>query len=285
MHCEPREASVSMADTFSSNPPRDPWRRALGAGGQDPKTIIEMVYRQLRERIVSGAITPNSKLRVEPLRQEFGVSATTVREALARLAAETLVTSESQRGFRAAPISFEDFRQITQLRAILESTAIAESVARGDDEWEASAVAAFHKLTKIERVMKDDPGRHAAEWERRNRDFHQALIGACPNKWLFHLRDILVTQSSRYLRIAVATSTDRRDVHAEHEEILNAALARDATRAAALINQHIRKTLDFVGAAQQRVTLDGDRLAADVVGAAAASGAKPARRRAARRRA
>lgn len=221
--------------------------RAGGDGNGDAsKTVIEAVYNELRERIVSGAIAPDTKLRVEPLRQEFGVSATTVREALARLSAETLVTSESQRGFRAAPISLEDFRQITQLRAILEKSAVIDAIEHGDDEWEASVVAAFHKLSKIELAMKADLEGHAAEWERRNRDFHQALIQACDNAWLFHLRDILLTQTSRYLRIAVATSADRRDVHAEHEAIYNAALARDAEKAAELIEQHICRTLDFV---------------------------------------
>lgn len=217
-----------------------------GGNGDASKTIIEAVYNELRERIVSGAIAPETKLRVEPLRQEFGVSATTVREALARLSAETLVTSESQRGFRAAPISLEDFRQITHLRAILEKAAVIEAVARGDDEWEASVVAAFHKLSKIELAMKSDPKGHAAEWEQRNRDFHQALIQACGNNWLFHLRDILLTQTSRYLRIAVATSADRRDVHAEHVAIFEAALARDAEKVGELIEQHICRTLDFV---------------------------------------
>ena len=117
---------------------------------------------------------------------------------------------------------------------------------KGDDEWEASVVAAFHKLSKIELAMKSDPKDHAAEWEQRNRDFHQALIHACGNSWLFHLRDILLTQTIRYLRIAVVTSADRRDIHAEHVAIFEAALARDAEKVGELIEQHICRTLDFV---------------------------------------
>ena len=100
------------------------------------KTTIESVYEALRQAILVGEIAPESRLRVEELRQKFGVGASTVREALSRLLVENLVTTEGQRGFRAAAVSVEDFKNIVEMRAMFEAKAVRESVLKGDDDWE-----------------------------------------------------------------------------------------------------------------------------------------------------
>ena len=210
------------------------------------RTAIEEVYAHLREDVLSGVLPPGERLRVEKLRADFGVSATTVREALSRLMSETLVVSESQKGFRVAPISIEDFKAISALRKELEKMALRESLKRGDDGWEAGIVAAFHKLSKVEELIKVDPEANGARWEKCNLDFHNALVSACQNRWLFYFRNILQSQSSRYLRLALKTSIKERDVHAEHEAIFKAALARNTADISDLIDQHIDRTFSSV---------------------------------------
>ena len=214
------------------------------------RTAIEEVYAKLRGEILTGALKPGERLRVERLRADFGVSATTVREALSRLMSETLVVSESQKGFRVAPLSPEDFRSISELRRELEKMALRESLRLGDDSWEAAVVAAFHKLSKVEELTKIDPVAYAERWDICNFDFHNALVGACQNRWLFYFRAILQSQSSRYLRLALKNSAKERDVHAEHEAILKAALNRDADEICRLIEIHIDRTYEFITGAE-----------------------------------
>jgi DNA-binding GntR family transcriptional regulator len=215
-------------------------------GESQSRTTIELVYGALRQAILSGEIEPESRLRVEVLRKTFGVGASTVREALSRLLVENLVTTEGQRGFRAAIVSVQDFKNIVEMRALLEAQAVRESIANGDDEWESRFVAAHHRLAKIETEMAGREEQAVSEWEARNRDFHNAMIGACTNSWLLNFREILYSHSIRYLHIALTDRTIPRDVRAEHQAIFDAVLARDADLAEKLTIEHIRRSVPVI---------------------------------------
>ncbi|WP_372603515.1 GntR family transcriptional regulator [Actibacterium sp.] len=207
------------------------------------KTAIEEVYASLRQEILNGELAPQSRLRIEELRQRYGVGSSTVREALSRLLVENLVTTEGQRGFHVAPVSIKDFREIVEMRTLLEARAVRESIQHGDDDWESRFVAAHHRLSKIETEM---PGREKAtvdEWEIRNREFHNAMISACTNLWLLNFREILYNHSVRYLRISLTERTIPRDVRAEHDAIFNAVINRDQDLAEKLTIDHIRKSV------------------------------------------
>jgi DNA-binding GntR family transcriptional regulator len=212
------------------------------------RTAIESVYAAVREDILSGRLKPGSRLPIEHLRSHYVVGSSTVREALSRLVSDALVTTEGQRGFRVAPISLDDFREIAAMRKLLEAQALGEAIAKGDDDWEAGIVAAFHRLSKVEEQLPTDAVRLAADWELRNQAFHDALVAACGNRWLMHFRAILYAQSSRYLRISLTKRTVPRDVHAEHEALFQATLARDAELASRISDQHIELTVDVIAA-------------------------------------
>nr|WP_238481968.1 FCD domain-containing protein [Pinisolibacter aquiterrae] len=210
------------------------------------RSLVEAAYETIRHDILTGDLAPGTKLRFEMLRARYGVGASTLREALTRLVGEALVTSEEQRGFRVAPISIEDFADLTRTRRLIEVEALRQSIVFGDDLWEAGLVAAFHRLSKVEEKLPDAPERQQDEFEERNRDFHRALIAACPSRWLKHMHAILFQQSERYRRIALCDRTVPRDVHTEHKAVLEAALARDVDLACRLEGEHIERTLEVL---------------------------------------
>lgn len=212
----------------------------------EPKTLVESAYRALRRDIIEGRLAPGEKLRVEHLKDNYGVGAGTLREALSLLISDALVISQGQRGFRVSPVSLEDFGDITRTRVMLECEALRQSIAMGDDAWEAQLVAAFHRLTKAEekRIGSED----REEWEERNRIFHEVLIAACPSRWLKHFLSILYYQSERYRRMSLYLEPIPRDVHLEHEALLHAAINRDAFKAAAILSEHILLTFRSVQA-------------------------------------
>jgi len=215
-------------------------------GGKPPKgtkTLIEYAYQRLRKDIISGALAPGSKLRIEHLRAGYAIGSSTLREALTLLVADALVISEEQRGFKVAPISLDDLKDVTRMRKLLETLALRESIEAGDDQWEGGIVAAFHRLSRVEEKLASEPELVADSWEDRNSEFHQALIAACSSRWTLHFRQILYYQSERYRRFSLVWQTGRRDVHAEHKAIMDATLARDADRACRLTEEHMDKTL------------------------------------------
>jgi GntR family transcriptional regulator, carbon starvation induced regulator len=206
----------------------------------EPKTLVESAYRELRRDIIEGKLAPGEKLRVEHLKDNYGVGAGTLREALSLLISDALVVAQGQRGFRVAPVSLEDFADITKTRVMLECEALRQSMAMGDDAWEGDLMAAFHRLSKAEEKLGDPDAR--AEWEERNRIFHEVLIAACPSHWIKYFISILYHQAERYRRLSLTLQPIPRDVHAEHEELFRASLARDAEKATTAMAEHILLT-------------------------------------------
>lgn len=207
-----------------------------------PRTRVEMTFNALRDDIVNGELEPGSRLAVEHLRKRYGVGSSTIREALSLLIADALVSAEGQRGFTVKPMSAEDLQDISNLRILLETRALADSIEHGDDDWEAGIVAAFHRLSKAqERVEAKEPGA-AAEWEVRNREFHDALNARSGSSWIRYLLDMLHHHSERYRRLALTDTSVPRDVHAEHTALMEATLARDVEAACQVVTDHILQT-------------------------------------------
>jgi DNA-binding GntR family transcriptional regulator len=215
----------------------------------EPKTLVEGAYQRLRRDIIEGVHAPGEKLRVEHLKDQYDVGAGTLREALLLLVTDALVVAQGQRGFRVAPISIEDFEDITRTRVLLETQALRQSITLGGEDWEADVVAAFHRLSRAEQKLGGDGDyvpAAAEDWEKRNRAFHDALISASPSRWIRHFQNILYQQSERYRRISLFRKPIPRDVHAEHQALFDAAMARDADRATTILTEHIMRTLESV---------------------------------------
>ncbi len=219
---------------------------SLKTAAGNARSLVEAAYASLRKDILNGTLPPGKKLRVEVLKDRYEIGASTLREALTRLVGDALVTSEEQRGFKVAPISLQDFHDLTRARKLIESEALALSILHGDDIWEANLVAAFHRLSKVEGRHGKDAMLHSDEFEIRNREFHQALIAACPSRWLLLFQGTLFGQSERYRRISLMNNLIDRDVHSEHKAIVEAALARDAAKAKRLEEEHIERTLEVL---------------------------------------
>jgi GntR family transcriptional regulator, carbon starvation induced regulator len=207
-----------------------------------PKTMTDSVYHRIREDIIQGIHAPETKLKIEQLKKTYNVGATPIREALSRLSSDGFVITEGQRGFKSAPISTKDLQDVTDLRVMLETQALRKSIQQGDDAWESRVVAAFYQLTKAE---KNKTPQNLEAWEQRNREFHEALISACTSDWLIRFYHVLYDQHKRYRNISITASTrinSERDLHAEHQRIYDAAIARDVDTACAETENHIRKT-------------------------------------------
>jgi GntR family transcriptional regulator, carbon starvation induced regulator len=137
----------------------------------------------LRRDIIEGKHPPGMKLRVEHLKEFYGVGTGTLREALALLATDALVTVQDQRGFRVAPISIGDFYDITETRVLLECDALRATIKTGKDAWEGSLTSAFHLLTLAEQRLLAGSEEMFNAWETANQRFHHALIDGCQSRW------------------------------------------------------------------------------------------------------
>ncbi|MBV6306823.1 FCD domain-containing protein [Candidimonas humi] len=232
---------------LSASPPWGP--RAGTPRDQKPRTLAGQAAERLRQDIIRNRLHPGERLTIEKLMRSYGVGTSPLREALFQVAGDGLVRVEDHKGFIVAPLNFDEMRDVSSLRAYLEMNAIRRSIENGGDDWETSVLTAEHRLTKAETRLEGAVGDELIlaedEWEHRHRDFHYALCSACGSPWLLHFFDALYDQLERYRRHFWRYEERARGAHAQHEQIKEAALARDADRAVELLAEHFREQADL----------------------------------------
>jgi DNA-binding GntR family transcriptional regulator len=208
------------------------------------ETVGDSSYRRIKTDVIFGRLAPGQKLKLEKLAQTYGASVSTLRESLNRLCSEGLVIAEGQRGFEVAPISGDEFRQLAEMRELLECYALEGAFEAGDLDWEARIVAAHHKLAALERKMLSGDTSQTELWKQCDWQFHHALISACGSKVLL---DAHAAVYDKYLRYQMITVVFRGEAAAiEHRKLLEAGLKRDFAAARKLLGTHIHDCVEHV---------------------------------------
>ncbi len=213
--------------------------------GKAFRTLAELAYARLRDDIVWGRLLPGAPLRSDDLRKRYGLGVSPLREALSKLAVERLVVAEGQRGYRVAPVSADEAKDILSVRLLIEGEALARSMRYGGVEWETAVMSAFHRLARM--PIPVGPGADPHTWAEVHRGFHMALLSACDSPWLLNYAANLYDQAERYRLIRVLRTPKAalaRDIAAEHRELLDAVLSRDEARAASALREHYSRTMD-----------------------------------------
>lgn len=207
------------------------------------ETTGEKAYRRIRGDIIFGRLPPSQKLKLDGLKEAYGVSVSTLRELLNRLTSEGLIVAESARGFEVAAVSDQNFKELANLRQLLECHALQQSFALGGMEWEGRVVAAHHKLALMEKKMMSGDRGAPELWKRYDWEFHHALLSACGSKALLDIHSAVYDKYLRYQMIAVVF---RGEIAArEHRQLLDCALNRDAAGAQAVLVKHIQDCVAY----------------------------------------
>lgn len=212
--------------------------------GQSPSSsegsATQRTYRSLRRMIVVGEVKPGEKLKIEGLRARLDTGASPIREALSLLTSEHLVERIDQRGFRAAPASRRNFDEILEMRCELEDLALRKSIGNATEAWEEQVVLSHHRMLRARSQGAEDA-------EDRHKEFHMALLANCQAPILLRFCSQLYDLNVRYRYLAGhALNYRERDVHREHREIMERAIARDADGASRELLAHYRLTGAFL---------------------------------------
>jgi len=207
-------------------------------------------YDMLRTEILMGGLAPGQRLRVADLNARYKLGLTPIREALVRLSSEGLVLSEANRGARVRDASMEELHDLLETRLDVERWCLSRAMQRGNEEWEAEILRAEHLLARASMPVSSEDMETAIRWERLHRQFHRALVAACGSEWKLRIWDMLMDHSERYRNLRLLnfrrSEADVRDINAEHAEIARAVIARDETRALALMTDHLSRTMAAV---------------------------------------
>ena len=221
------------------------------------ETAGEKAYRRIRTDIIFGRLAPSQKLKLDGLKEAYGVSVSTLREMLNRLTSEGLIVAENARGFEVASVSAQNMKEVANLRQLLECHALQQSFAAGDLDWEGRVVSAHHKLSLMEKRMLSGDRADPELWKRYDWEFHHALISACGSKALLDAHSAVYDKYLRYQMIAVVF---RGEIAArEHRQLLECALKRDAQTAQTILIKHVQDCVNYTlsnGPTQLRGSLE-----------------------------
>lgn len=213
---------------------------------EPPKTIAHGLFLRLREDILKCQLRPGDRLRLDALRDAYGVGMSPLREALSRLSSMGLVTLEGQRGFSVARISIEDLLGLTKSRVWIETLALRFAIATGDRNWEAEILASAHRLSGCPSYLGAGAERVSNEaWQTQHRAFHTALVSVGTSEHILGFREHLYDLSDRYRRLS-GLSTTERDIAGEHKALAEATLARNIGLATEIMTNHLVETTRWI---------------------------------------
>ncbi len=206
-------------------------------------TIGEAVLAELRKEILTGRLTPGTRIDQNQLKRRLGVSVIPLREAFKQLQAEGYVDIYPHRGVRVKPLCRDEIEDLYLVRAEVEALAarLALKNLRNEDLEELSRL-----FDQMSRLTRDGAYKRLVTL---NRKFHYKIYQTCGRRHLLEILDDLWRRSSRYRNLVTVQPSRARSALEEHRKILEACLARDAAALARAIRKNVDETRKILGQA------------------------------------
>lgn len=201
-----------------------------------PARGAEHIYERLKTMAITFAIRPDTRVNEVELSKALNVSRTPLREALNRLMVEGFLTRAPNKGFIGRSLDAKQIYDLYELRRALETCIVRIACERASNE-ELAGLEDFVK-SSIKRRERAD----AVELLALDEQFHERIAELTRN------REMVRALKSINARIHYVRWLDmkRRYTQQDHLRIVKALRARDASKAASLVEGHISRRLDQI---------------------------------------
>ncbi|GAB7038958.1 MULTISPECIES: GntR family transcriptional regulator [Catenuloplanes] len=199
-------------------------------------TLADAVARAVRDGVAAGQLVPDTTYSVYQLAELLGVSRSPVREGLLRLAEAGLIEIRRNRGFRVLPPRVADVEEIIGIRLALEPDAARRAASDGTDAQHAAVATALDQMAGA--AAHDD---EAAFWAA-DRALHDLLLRAAGKPRTAAIVDGLRSTTALLGPPTTASGRTLAQIHAEHQPVVAAVLARDGDAAFTAMHAHLEAT-------------------------------------------
>jgi len=196
------------------------------------------IYNELKKRIVLLDYEPGQVLREKELIEEFGVSRTPVREALIRLEVEGLVRIFPNLGTIVSEVSFQQLKDIIEIRQYLVRLTGQLAAARCTRED-------LDEMRSLVAEMKNQHG-NIKEMMRLDSSLHDLINQATKNDMLVKILGMLRDQAVRIWTFSPSDDQYFDKVALEFDELINALENRNEEESARLLEKHTRRFIEHV---------------------------------------
>jgi len=200
---------------------------------KQPTTLRDVVLDRLRGAIIEGVFQPGDRLIERVLCEQLGVSRTVVRETLRYLDAEGLVEHIPNKGPIVAPMTWDDARQIYDIRRKLETAAAMSCAENMTPDLKTRLQSA---LAELEKAV---PERSSGAIFKATTRFYQVIFEGAGHNIAWEVVQRLNGRISR-LRIMTISTQARETSGPEHmHKIYDAIIARDPQAALRAVESHL----------------------------------------------
>ncbi len=197
------------------------------------QTRAEAAYDQLKIQILNNDLPAGFQAMEPELALKFGVSRTTIREALIRLTAEGLVEMIPRRGARVLPLRADDMREIYQVLIALEPEAAASIADTNPSEQDLRPLVAA--TAAMEQALEQED---LEAWAAADDLFHRSLLDLNGNKRVEQFVSSLLDQAHRARIVTLRLREVPKKSSAEHRELLNYLRSGNAKEARRCFRNH-----------------------------------------------
>lgn len=213
-----------------------PTPSGTGHGEEKPNSLTAKAYGDILRRILRLELQPGRGFTEGELATELGLSKTPVREALLILGSHGFVFPRPRSGYRVAPVTLKDARDLFTLWKAVGPEAAAATARRG---VEPKMVLHLEDLAGHELDLSDPAG--VDEFVAEEVDFHSHLAAESGNGRIQRLIHVLLHDVERLLRLTFQLDPGFAFDGHDHDKLVTAIAAREADAAAALARQAIER--------------------------------------------
>jgi GntR family carbon starvation induced transcriptional regulator len=209
------------------------------------RPLTEGAYAALRHGILTSRLAPGSKLVLDHLKDQLQIGIAPIREALARLAGEGLVDTESQRGFWVSPVSVDELQQLGELRSTMEVMAFRHTMEKDHRLLQDRLGEAWRLFKEVgQRAGETEPLND--KWDERHLRFHTALFCGYESPATLRIYVNIYARMERYRRLGIDRKGFLAGVIDDHSRLLEHVGARDIEGGSQLIRRHIHDVVEIV---------------------------------------
>lgn len=207
------------------------------------KSRPEMIADRLRSAIADGALHPGEQLVEAELAAGFGVSRGPLREAMARLVAEGLLTTHPHRGIFVAEFGEDDVRDVYDMRLLIENAAAQYVLALDPAAFDVVA----RQLDEACERMRSAAGRgDERALSQADFDFHAALVAGAGRHRLARSSRTLLVETRMCLGRLEGRYDHPVEAAAEHDGIVAALRGGDPAAVHEVLERHMRDAADLL---------------------------------------
>jgi DNA-binding GntR family transcriptional regulator len=198
----------------------------------DKRSLDRQAADWIRDAIFSGDLAPGSRLTEIALAKQIGLSRSTVRAGMQRLASEGLLIQHAYTGWEVVSLSAEDAWELYTLRSNLEGMASRLAAANIDD---AGRKKLREALVELKSAIADMDRRRIAEADLA---FHKTVVALSGHRRLIVQYGLISDPVMLYILMTTKLMEYSEAIYAEHEHMASAILQGDTAEAEKLAHDY-----------------------------------------------